>query len=360
LTGHFKEKFELKTFPFDAQDLQVSLRSAHAIGHPARQDIVAPEVRLVANTSKKYAPVVNLSGFAYDEEYALSPSVLSIRSLTDPDLSQSGCQYPGLNFALKVVRRPEFYLYNVVLPLFLLVAIAFSAFALTPEFLPDKLNIIMTILLTTVAYKLYIGDHIPKVSYLTYLDKYILLCYFILSGMAAWTTAVYVVSKNRIGPCSEAGKAQLKKDGLDPVSALSACWNGDNNLLEDRVAGFSLLSWIIVHLYLTIKIRQGRFAKPTCLERAAGANFAWHDPEIYGSVSSVEASGGRLRDAMHEEKLKDGTSKEDDVAEDAAVLLHHSRQARRVARICRLGGEDMEMDWTRMRLLGQENTAGNP
>ena len=53
--------------------------------------------------------------------------------------------------------------------------LGFSAFSLPRGDLSDRLNIVLTLLLTTTAFKFVVSDTIPKVGYNTHLDVFILL-----------------------------------------------------------------------------------------------------------------------------------------------------------------------------------------
>ena len=48
----------------------------------------------------------------------------------------------------------------------------------------DRLAIIMTLMLTSVAFKTYVADQLPDNSYLTFMDKYLLAGIFLLVVMA--------------------------------------------------------------------------------------------------------------------------------------------------------------------------------
>lgn len=332
LTGQFRERFEMQSFPFDSQDLQIKLISAHAVGtqaavptegacsnrgrrsrltdDPGRCSTVAPisthqddpDVSLVPNTEQPL--VVNLNDFPIDAEYVLSPSILSIRSLTDPDLSQSGRRYPFLTFALKVARKPAFYIFNVVLPVFLLVVMAFTAYLLGPEALSDKLGIIMTAITVHQTYKLYVGEQIPKVSYLTLLDIYMAICYTVLFLMGMSTALVYWLNRTQ---------DSINVDSL--------------NVLEDDVAKLAMCIWVLGHGVIAYKYYSSdkyfiNLCRKLCpqflytnLESAVGSSFSWRSPEEHGGNYSEIDAGSRIHDVMGH------TSPDGDT-----VLLHHSRQ----------------------------------
>ena len=74
---------------------------------------------------------------------------------------------------LPVSRKSLYYTRSVVIPIFLLTCASFIAFFMETSQLSDRCGITLTMLLTTVAYKLVIDDKIPKLAYSTTLDFYI-------------------------------------------------------------------------------------------------------------------------------------------------------------------------------------------
>ena len=78
---------------------------------------------------------------------------------------------------IRVTRKPYYYLVNFYLILFLLVCMTFGCWAAPINELTGRLEVSISLLLTGVAYKLVLGDNIPRVSYLTLLDKYVTYCF---------------------------------------------------------------------------------------------------------------------------------------------------------------------------------------
>jgi hypothetical protein len=66
-----------------------------------------------------------------------------------------------------------------------LVALCFSAFCIDVADLADRMSIILTLLLTAVAFKFVIADSLPKLSYSTYIDYFLLMNFFVLGWMGA-------------------------------------------------------------------------------------------------------------------------------------------------------------------------------
>jgi hypothetical protein len=62
-------------------------------------------------------------------------------------------------------------MWNVMLPLFLISNVSLAAFSLSPGDSGDRLGVGVTVLLTIIAFKIFYTDHLPRISYLTCLDK---------------------------------------------------------------------------------------------------------------------------------------------------------------------------------------------
>jgi hypothetical protein len=89
--------------------------------------------------------------------------------------STTGARYNSAFLIQKVSRNPAFYLINLYLPTFLICTSAFAAFAFIVDQFDGRSNILVTLLLTVVAFKQVIGNSLPRLPYLTYLDRYVLV-----------------------------------------------------------------------------------------------------------------------------------------------------------------------------------------
>jgi len=83
---------------------------------------------------------------------------------------------------MHVSRAWGYYFWNVYLVLFLLVSMAGSTFAFSSDNLGDRMNVVITMVLTVVAFKFSISQTIPRINYATYLDRYFLACMTFLSA----------------------------------------------------------------------------------------------------------------------------------------------------------------------------------
>ena len=196
--GKFRTKFDLRAFPFDSQKLCVSIMSDEVFYKPPkhysnfRLDNSAMSKyknwRLVMRQKKESDSMVLASPLAsiwyIQKRLGMEPA------LTPFTASGTGCVYPLLEISATASRNPTFYMYSTVFMLFIIVSMAGVVFFLREDANHgDRFEIILTLVLTTVAFKFSTKEQIPCVSYLTYLDKYnifamLVLCLVVIESMA--------------------------------------------------------------------------------------------------------------------------------------------------------------------------------
>ena len=94
-------------------------------------------------------------------------------------------------------RRYGFYLYKVVLINVLMSIWAWSVFWMPGDEFGDRVGVSLTLFLASVAFLFVISDKLPKVDFLTALDKMILFSFLMLFGTAVESFAVLVtITKN--------------------------------------------------------------------------------------------------------------------------------------------------------------------
>ena len=99
-----------------------------------------------------------------------------------------GDEARGINFELQVRRNAQSYIWKFIIPLCLIVVISWISFWLAPtEFKSkDLLGTAVTTLLIVVAFTLSITAWLPRTSYLTYIDAFLLTCFlFVIAAIAS-------------------------------------------------------------------------------------------------------------------------------------------------------------------------------
>jgi hypothetical protein len=156
---------DLPRFPFDLQELKIHIR----LGRPSSEAVI---------TQPK------------DTNYSLCLSQIIERNfelaewtLHKPDLVKSFSRRRedplGRCFSLycinaRVIRRPEYYIVNIIFPVVLITSLSLAAFSLKDDAVADKFSVSFTVLLTLVAFKFAVGAALPVIPYMTYLDTYVL------------------------------------------------------------------------------------------------------------------------------------------------------------------------------------------
>ncbi|XP_063720818.1 gamma-aminobutyric acid receptor subunit beta-1-like isoform X4 [Symsagittifera roscoffensis] len=178
LKGSFYENMELKDFPRDVQDISVILRS----------ELPTSEIDLVPDPDE--LSTVEVSTFQDKQEWSMYKHVDVSTKLPETDDDDNLDENPFLNIPIitataRVARRSTFFFWNAILIMMCIVTLSFCGFALDYQDVKFRIAGNLTLLLTSVAFKLSVNQHLPMIPYLTGLDIYLLssmmfLCFMTL------------------------------------------------------------------------------------------------------------------------------------------------------------------------------------
>lgn len=198
MSGTFETRFDLQEFPFDAQVMTVkavAFRIPQAVlipgdnGAPDEHVPFPTRIQLVRGTCKLYS-----AGFVQSDAWRLHNDLIIRQGRTRPDYHDDGVQQMTLEIAVVVSRKPSFYLFEVALPAFLVVVLSFASFFFRCGQLYERLTISLTMVLTQMTLKFLVSQYIPATSYLTYLDKYIVVCFAYLFLVSVQNLASFIVN----------------------------------------------------------------------------------------------------------------------------------------------------------------------
>lgn len=165
IEGEFFEQFELRSFPFDAQDLTVTVSINCATEGPV------PVEFAIAESNAQLG--VDTTNFAFGDIWELSPSIT-------PELTTVGAtskrRFPAVHLRACVSRRPGFVVLNVALPTTAIAFLAVTTFFVDVALPHTRIDLSVTILLTSIALKYATAAYLPQISYLTLVDRFVLLC----------------------------------------------------------------------------------------------------------------------------------------------------------------------------------------
>lgn len=175
--------FHLKSFPFDAQKLEViihpfTIQQSFVIFVPSRRPVW---------TAAEFNTYSSLESWQFK---SISFDIGSAASQFGKDTITEA------RFQIAVARRYGFYLWKVFLPLLLMVIVSWSVFWFDPPEVSSQVQIAVTTILTIIAFALAISLTLPRVPYLTFAAAFFLTCYIFAFVAMLELTAVHIAYRN--------------------------------------------------------------------------------------------------------------------------------------------------------------------
>ena len=166
MTVQIATQLDLRKLPFDTQQLKIELESFQHLAGAVDLTLPAENLRIAKRISLPQWEPGRLKGTVadhYREEYDET--------------------YSRATVTLDVKRHTQFYIWQMMVPLGIVLAMAFAVFFLPPKDLSDRMSVIIASLLTVVALSYSLHSGLPKISYLTVIDWFFVLAYLFL-GLA--------------------------------------------------------------------------------------------------------------------------------------------------------------------------------
>ena len=157
-TGDFSAPMNLREFPRDRQEFFVWLVAPTRAGTNVT---LAPDTSLVALRT---------------EHLSISDWKVGEASLTMEafQVAPGGPMNPGIKLSFPASRRVTYYTIQVLIPLVAIVMMAYAVFWIAPTVVPTRVGVVVTTMLTLIAYRFMLANHVPRLSYLTRLDWFML------------------------------------------------------------------------------------------------------------------------------------------------------------------------------------------
>lgn len=162
-----RSEFNLRTFPFDRQFLEIQIES---FAFPASELLLVPEPQQM-KSSRLRLPQWDIGDLRW--------------SATEVEHEMEREKYSRVTVSLDLARKPGFYIWQVFVPLFILILIASTVFFLPAADLSDRISVITTSLLTAVALSYTVRMDLPKISYLTTIDRLFVTTYVFFGAKIA-------------------------------------------------------------------------------------------------------------------------------------------------------------------------------
>jgi len=159
VNGSFAERLELEKFPFDTQDLTISLWS----------DTKSTEMQLIpyGNFFEQKMDFVTLSTSycSVSNEWYIHEPIVDI---------ETNIFFSSVHIRNKVTRHPNVFFWRMMVPMSLITTAALFSFFLDLSVGGERIAYAFTAVLTSVVFQMKIYGDLPNITYMTLLDWYIL------------------------------------------------------------------------------------------------------------------------------------------------------------------------------------------
>ena len=155
--GVLSSDLHLREFPFDSQRLPVRLV---VLRH-------SPEEITIRNDEDwtLLLETAAVSGWMLE----MGPTELEVTELPTADAS-----FAGASFAVLAEREVGYFLWTMAVPLALILFMAWMVFWIDPNFLPSQVGVATASVFSLIAYRTALRLSLPKVSYMTRADIFVL------------------------------------------------------------------------------------------------------------------------------------------------------------------------------------------
>ena len=155
--GALSSPWNMSRFPFDSHEIVLPIFSQH---------YSAAEVLFQVNetwTGRREVLTI--------PDWEVGAPVAQVYKRVLPVLAREASVY---EFRIPVARLGEYYVFKFVFPLCLIVMMSWAIFWVSPSNLGPQVTLSATSMLTLIAYQFTMNDLLPRVGYLTSMDKYVL------------------------------------------------------------------------------------------------------------------------------------------------------------------------------------------
>ena len=171
----------LRDFPFDRHIFRISLLST---------EYAEDEVTLVVNQAQTgRRDLLNISDWTID----------SVSATTGTYVTETiGRRLSTYEFGISAQREVGFYIWKVIVPLTLIVAMSWTVFWVSPAQFGPQIGLSATAMLTLIAFQFALVGVLPKLAYFTVLDQFITgSTILVFVALVEAVTASFLVSKER-------------------------------------------------------------------------------------------------------------------------------------------------------------------
>lgn len=162
--GEFSQALDLRAFPFDQETFTIHLVTP---GNTPDEILFEPGEEALRIGLKNG---IGITDHLSEPDWRILSTEVRIKPYT----ISPGTQIAGCHFECNAARKSSYFVIKVLLPLFLIVMMSWAVFWIDPADSGAQISIAVTAMLTLIAYRFAIDANVPKLPYLTCMDKFVL------------------------------------------------------------------------------------------------------------------------------------------------------------------------------------------
>ena len=181
--ARIKADFDLKNFPFDKQVLRIELTAPYNVDYNEKKNYPKPFVTTFTPRKNVLLDLEKYKKNNYLKEWRIVDINIYNSLVINDEISRFDREkitqsiYDTISLDITVDRNTNYFIFKIIIPVFLILSIAWSVMWIPPNQVESRLTTSIVALLALIAYNFVFNEDLPKLSYLTSLDRYILLSY---------------------------------------------------------------------------------------------------------------------------------------------------------------------------------------
>ena len=259
LTAQFRTGFDLSRFPVDSQKLPFVL----VTGWPTKgsnKHTAQYTVSLQQNLNGRYRSFCTVDPFSdVSSEYSLSKRVQFKEDMSRKEHSAEELRYSELTMQLHVRRKASFWVYHLIIPLFIITTALLLGYGIKQQDFSDRSQITLSVLLSQVGFKYVAASMLPKLSYLTYIDHYVLGCFVgtfaVGLEQSIASTGLFVEPMLTL---NVTGNATVAASSVFPFGSVDRALSGGQlprvPVQIPLVAWYLFIAWLALHVIVGILV----------------------------------------------------------------------------------------------------------
>jgi hypothetical protein len=173
-------KFYLRRFPFDSQNLDIVV-----------SPFTSGSVRIDLKAAKSLTQLLP-GRFLELAQWKLT----GITAFEQTTSIGDTFQFEQVDVRLLARRRAAFYVWTMILPLAVMLIVAWSVLWIAPSNFAQQLGIVTPTFLSVIAFSYAMSFTLPRVPYLTFLNAFFLSVYLFVALSVLETVAIYAIGRS--------------------------------------------------------------------------------------------------------------------------------------------------------------------